>query len=142
MAGQVAYALLCADRVADERDVRQVQALDERMEIVGQGIEIIAGARIVGAAVAATIESDAGKSALRQCDHLRLPGVGIQRPGVSEDDRSAGAPATVEEFSAVMRGEIGQCSSPCVLFWYGAGGMRFAGPYLCDRQSALSITWR
>ena len=57
--------------------VLQVERFDQRRQIVGIGVHIIAGPRLAGAAMAATIMGDAAIAALGQKEHLVLPGIRV-----------------------------------------------------------------
>jgi hypothetical protein len=76
--------------------------LQQRIEIVGERIEVVAASGIVRAAVTTTIIGDAADSALRKLDHLGLPDIGIHCPCVHEYDRRTVAPLPVKQTGTIV----------------------------------------
>ena len=85
VAADVAGDFAAAGGVADVDRVLQVERLDQRREVVGVGVHVVAVPRLAGAAMAAAVVRDAAVAACGQEDHLVFPGVGAQRPAVAED---------------------------------------------------------
>ena len=102
VAADVARDLAAARRVADVDRVLQVERFDERREVVGVGVHVVAVPGLARAAVAAAVVRDAAVAVRRQEDHLVFPGVGAQRPAVAEDDRLPAAPVLVVDLRAVF----------------------------------------
>jgi hypothetical protein len=65
----------------------EVELLDQRSEVIGIGVEIIAVPRLARAAVPATIVGDASVTARSQKEHLVFESVSGERPAVAEDHR-------------------------------------------------------
>ena len=105
VAADVARHLAAAGRVADVDGVLQIERFDQRREIVGVGVHVVAVPGLARAAVAAAVVGDAAVAVRRQEEHLVLPGVGAQRPAVAEDDGLPGAPVLVVDLRAVFRGD-------------------------------------
>ena len=99
----------------DQHDVAQVQRLDQRRQIVGIGVHVVAAPRLAGSPVPAPIVGDGAEAVRGHEEHLRFPAVGVQRPAVAEDDRLPGAPVLVVDpvpsFTTIV--SLMLCS-PCV----------------------------
>src|SRR5262249_48086266 len=67
------------------------------------GVHVVAGPGLAGPAVPATVVGDAAVAATAEEQHLVLPGVGAQRPAVTEDDGLSRAPVLVVDLRAVLR---------------------------------------
>jgi hypothetical protein len=80
----------------------EIQLSHEFGKVVGVGVHIVAGPRLAGTAVAATVVGDAPVSVLRQKEHLVFKGVRVERPAVTEDDRLTGSPVLVIDLGAVF----------------------------------------
>ncbi|EGJ73767.1 putative bromoperoxidase [Streptomyces sp. Tu6071] len=103
VAADVAGEFAAAHRVRDERDVTQVELRDEVVQVVGEGVEVVAVEDRRRAAVAAPVVRDAPVAGVGDRLELVLPGVTAQRPPVDEDDRAALAPVLVEDLDSVTR---------------------------------------
>jgi hypothetical protein len=90
-----------AGRVPDVDRVLEIERGDERRQIVGVGIHLIAAPRLTRASVAAAVMSDAAVATRREKDHLVFPGIGRQRPAVTEDDRLSRPPVLVINLGAI-----------------------------------------
>ena len=102
MAADIAGDFAAAGRVADVDRVLQVERFDERREIVGVGVHVVAVPGLARAAVAAAVMGDAAIAAGGQEEHLVLEGVRAQRPAVAEDDGLSAAPVLVIDLRAVF----------------------------------------
>src|SRR5438874_1946307 len=89
--------------MADMHRVSQVQRLDERREIVGISIQIVAVPGLAGAAVAAAVMRDAAVALRGQEEHLVLECVGAERPAMAENDRLPRSPILEIDLRAVVR---------------------------------------
>ena len=94
---EIAHDLTATHGIADERCVPHTGLLDHSGEIVGKGIEIVAGGRLRRAAEAAAIVGDDAEAGLRERGGLKVPDVGVQRPGMGHDDGAAGAARVLDE---------------------------------------------
>src|SRR6266545_686275 len=103
MPRQIAGDLATADRVADQRDLAQVELCQQRREVIGQRVELIAAPGIIRAAVAAPVVCDAAQTLLRQRRHLVLPHVAANRPAARKHHRPPGAPIAIVKARAIAR---------------------------------------
>ena len=95
VAADVASDFAAAGGVADVDRVLQVERFDERRQVVGVGVHVVAVPGLARSAVAAAVVGDAAIAVGGQKDHLVFPGVGAQRPAVAEDDGLPAAPVLV-----------------------------------------------
>jgi hypothetical protein len=101
VAGEVAQGFLAAERVTDEGDIVQAEVVDDVGQIVGEGVDVVAGGGPVRPAVTPAVIEHAAVPGVRQRRDLIGPLVGSQAPGVSEDDRRAAAPLGHEQAHAI-----------------------------------------
>src|SRR5450759_3038884 len=87
--------------MADQGCFSQVQPFKQFRQVVSVGIHVVASPRLAGPAMSATIMSNASIAVGGQEDHLRLPGVRVERPAMTEDDGLARAPVLVVDLCAV-----------------------------------------
>ena len=87
--------LAAAGGVADEGEVAEVERVDQAGEVVGVGVHLVAVPGLAGAAVAAPVVGDRAVAVLGEEQRGGLPGVGVQRPAVAEDDRRAVVPQSL-----------------------------------------------
>ena len=97
VAADVAGDFAAAGGVADVDRVLQVERFDQRREVVGVGVHVVAVPGLARPAMAAAVMRDAAVAARGQKHHLVFPGVGAQRPAVAEDDGLSRAPVLVVE---------------------------------------------
>ena len=64
---------------------------DEFVQILGEGVVVIAGGGLAGFAESAAIVGDDAMAGLKQGRNLLFPGRAAQRISVNQDDRLAGA---------------------------------------------------
>jgi hypothetical protein len=105
VATDVARDLATSRREADQDDIPKIERADERREVIGVGVHLVAVPGLTGAAVAAAVVSDAAQAVGRQREHLRFPAVRVQRPSVAEHHGATGSPVLVEDAHAVVRGD-------------------------------------
>jgi len=103
MTPDVARHLAAAGGMADQHRIVQIELLDDRSEIVGVGVHVVAVPGLARAAMAAPVVRDRAVTMGRDEHQLVVPRVGVQRPTMTEDDRLAGSPVLVEQFGAVSR---------------------------------------
>ena len=77
--------------------VLQVERFDERREVVGVGVHVVAVPGLARSAMAAAVMGDAAVSAGGQKEHLVFQGVRAQRPAMAEDHGLSAAPVLVVE---------------------------------------------
>src|SRR5215468_3126246 len=83
--------------------VPQVECGDERGEVVGIRVQIVAVPGLARTPMAAAVMGNAAVAARGQKEHLVFPGVRAQRPAVAEDDGLSTAPVLVIDLRAVLR---------------------------------------
>ncbi len=105
MPADVARHLTGAGRVADVNGIVEIEFLDKSREIVGIGVDVIAGPWLAGSPVTASIVRNAPVPPIGEEHHLVFPRVAIQWRAVAEDDRLASPPVLEEDFGAVADGD-------------------------------------
>jgi hypothetical protein len=81
----VARHFSAARRVPDVNCVAEIELLDERREVVGISVHIIALPGLVGAPVSTAIVCNTPVASRPQKEHLIFEGVRTQRPAMAED---------------------------------------------------------
>src|SRR5688572_7649781 len=76
--------LTAASRMADHRDVLEIERFEERLEVVGVRVHVVSARGLSRTSVPAAIMSNGSETVLRKEEHLRIPSVGIQRPTMGE----------------------------------------------------------
>jgi hypothetical protein len=89
--------------MTDMDRVLQVERRDERREVVGITLHVVAVPGLAGAAVAAAVMGDAAVALSGQEDHLVFEGVRAERPAVAEHHRLSTAPILIIDWRAVCR---------------------------------------
>src|SRR5262249_40429552 len=102
VARDVADDLAATRRVPDVDGVLQVERFDERREVVGVRIEVVAVPGLARATVAAAVGRDAPVAARSEEEHLVLERVRAERPAVAEDDGLTGSPVVVVDGRTVL----------------------------------------
>ena len=105
MATDVAGHLAAAGGMADQHGVMQIERFDERRQIVGVGVHVVAVPGLAGSAMAATVMGNGAIAMGGHEEQLVVPGVGIERPAVAEDDGLPRAPVLVKDRGAVLGGD-------------------------------------
>ncbi len=101
MPADVAGQLTAAHRVRDQGDVPQVEVGEQVVQVVGEGVEVVAVVDGGGAAVASAVVCDTAKACVGDGLQLVLPGIAVQGPAVDEDDRASAPPVLVEDLHTV-----------------------------------------
>src|SRR5690606_14423798 len=70
-------------------------------EVIGVVVHVVAVVGLGGAAVPPPVVSDPAEPCVRHRLELAVPGVGVERPTVAEDDRGTRTPVLVEDLDAV-----------------------------------------
>src|SRR5712692_7130270 len=83
--------------------VLQVERFNQRREVVGVGVHLVAIPGLAGPSMAAAVMRDAAVSAVGQKQHLVFPGVRAQGPAMAENYRLSLAPVFIVDFRAVFR---------------------------------------
>ena len=78
--------------MSDQREVQEFERVDQRGDIVGESIEVIAAGGLVGTAMAAPMEPDAAESFIRDMRSSDRPTLGAAAQAVT----TASAPACAE----------------------------------------------
>ena len=73
--------------MADVDGVAQVEVLDDRGDVGGIVVHVVAVADLARSAVAAPVMGDDAIALLEEVEHLGIPVVAAQRPAMMEDDR-------------------------------------------------------
>src|ERR1700722_11263044 len=122
MPGDVAYRLAARHRMGDEGEAGQIEVFDERRDVVGERVEVVAAGGLIGAAVTAPVEADAAEAFVREGGRLVVPHSAIAAEAAQEQDRAAFSPLAPEESSAVFRRDEGHGICPLLkTVWGGAG---------------------
>ena len=106
MAAKITDYFTTAHGEADEGSVAEVKRGQKIGEIVCEGVVVISLEGLGGAAETPAIIGDDAIAIGGEEAGLILPGIGVKGPPVDEDDRHAGSPILVEDFSSILRGEI------------------------------------
>ncbi len=104
VAADVASHLAAAGGMADQHRVVQIKCVDERRQVVGVVVQVVAVPGLAGSATAATVMRDGAIAPGGQEERLVVPGIGIERPAMAEDDGLARAPVLVKNRRAVPGG--------------------------------------
>ena len=83
--------------MADQHNVAQVELVEYRGEVVCVGIHVVAGPGLSRPAVAAPVVGNRAVAMRRHERQLVIPGVGIERPAMAEDDGLPRPPILIEE---------------------------------------------
>src|SRR5262249_51464910 len=121
--------LAATSRVADVDGVRQVERLDQRSEIVGIRVEVVAVPRLARTTVPAAMVRNAAEAVRRKVVHLILERLRAERPAVAEDHRLPASPVVVVDLRPILRCDRAHPWSPFLR-------MRRFVRRLCDRVLA------
>ncbi len=102
VAADIAGDFAAARGVADMDRVLQVERFDERREVVGVGVHVVAVPGLARAPMAAAVMGDAAISAGSQKEHLVFKGIRAERPAMAEDHGLSAAPVLVIDLRAVF----------------------------------------
>jgi len=83
---EVACDLAAAHREADQNDVVQVEVLEERVQVGGEGVVVVADGRLARAAEPTSVVADHAVPGGEQLALLALPRVPVQRVAVDQND--------------------------------------------------------
>src|SRR5437899_8196782 len=116
VAADIAGNFAAACGVADMDRVLQVERFNERREVVGVDVHLVAIPGLAGPSMAAAVMRDAAISAVGQKQHLVFPGVRAQGPAMAENYRLSLAPVLIVDLRAVFRPDRRHECSPLFLF--------------------------
>src|SRR5579863_2014104 len=115
MARDVAGQLPASRRMPHQYCAAKIESIDELIQIVGPGVNIVAGTRLIGIAVTPPIVGDRTVPLSVEKQHLCFPRRAGQRPAVRENDRRSGAPITVVNRSTVTGSDPRHGLSPLLI---------------------------
>ncbi len=140
VATDVAGHLAAAGGMADKHRVVQIECFDECREIVGVGVHVVAFPRLARTAMAATVMSN--RTIAMGCyeDQLVVPGIGIERPTVAEDDGLPRAPVLIKDRGTVLCGDGASAHSMYSSFQNHNETPHIADHMECDRRTAATAT--
>jgi hypothetical protein len=78
--------------VADQDRVLEVERFDQRVEVIGVRVDVVAVPGLVRSSVPPAVVGDGAVALRGHGDELVVPGVGVERPAVAEDHGLAPAP--------------------------------------------------
>src|SRR6202041_3065868 len=93
----------------------KIKRFDELIQIVGPGVDIVAGSRLIGIAVTPPVMGDSTVTLVIEKQHLRFPRRTGQRPAVRENDGRSRAPVTIVDRSTVTGSDLGHGISPSLV---------------------------
>src|SRR5579859_2431807 len=108
--------------VVNKDDILQAEPIQHSSKIIGEGVEIVAAARVIGARMTAPVKGHAAPSPLGKVHHRSVPPIGGEPPGRYEDDEAAGAPiakmdhgsiAGLDHRGGARSGNLGLCGLHC-----------------------------
>src|SRR5262244_212766 len=99
----VACHFAAARGVTKQRGILQIKRFDERCQIVGVAVHVVAEPCLAGAAMTTPIMRDHPKTVLGQKMHLAVPCIGTERPSVGKRYDRALAPVFVVDCRAILR---------------------------------------
>src|SRR5580698_1466820 len=105
MARDVTGQFPTSRRMPNQYCAAKIKRLDELIQIVGPGVDIVAGPRLIGIAVTPPIMGDSTVTLAIEKQHLRFPRRTGQRPAVREHDGWSRAPVTIVDRGTVTGGD-------------------------------------
>src|ERR1700723_140796 len=112
MARDVAGQFPPSRRMPNQYCAAKIKRVDEFIQIVGPGVDIVAGSRLIGIAVTPPVMRDGTVTVAIEKQHLRSPRRPGQRPAGRENDRRSRAPVTIVDRSTVTGSDLGHGVSP------------------------------
>src|SRR3989442_596852 len=104
VAADVAGHLAAAGGMAHQHRVVQIERVEERRQVVGVVVQVVAVPGLAGSSTATTVMGDGAIAPGGHEESLVVPGIGSERPAVAEDDGLARAPVLVKNRGAVPGG--------------------------------------
>src|SRR5271156_979336 len=115
MARDVAGQFPTSRRMPNQYCAAKIKRIDELIQIVGPGVDIVAGSRLIGIAVTPPVMGDSAVTLVIEKQHLCFPRRTGQRPAVRENDRRSRAPVTIVNRSTVTGSDLGHRISPSLI---------------------------
>src|SRR5271156_689572 len=115
MARNIAGQFPTSRRMPNQRCPAKIKRVDELIQIVGPGVDIVAGSRLIGIAVTPPVMGDSTVTVVIEQQHLGFPPRTGQRPAVRENDRRSRAPVTIVDRSSVTGSDLGHGISPSLV---------------------------
>src|ERR1700722_17047413 len=115
MARDVAGQFPPSRRMPNQYCAAKIKRVDELIQVVGPGVDIVAGSRLIGIAVAPPVMGNSTVTLAIEKQHLRFPCRTGQWPAVRKNDRRPRAPVTIVDRSTVTGGDLGHGISPSLV---------------------------
>src|ERR1700729_2550329 len=112
MARDVAGQFSTSRRMPNQYCAAKIKRVDELIQIVSPGVDIVAQSRLIGIAVTPPVMGDSTVTLAIEEQHLRFPRRAGQRPAVRENDRRSGPPVAIVDRSAVTGSDLWHGNSP------------------------------
>jgi hypothetical protein len=87
--------------VPGQGNAGEIEPVEQRGQVIGESVEFVSLAGVIGPAVPPAVVGDGAESALCEVQHLVLPHVTAHQHAVDEHDRAPGAPVSVEQLGPV-----------------------------------------
>ncbi len=140
VAADISGHLAATGGMADQHRVFQIERVDERREIVGVVVHVVAVPGLARSSTAATVMGDGAIAMGGHEDQLVVPGVGIERPAMAEDDRLPRAPVLVKDRGTILCGDCARTHSRHSSFQDHNETPHVADHMECDRRTASPAT--
>src|SRR6202789_4680502 len=101
MARDVAGQFPTSRRMPHQYSAAKIKRVDELIQIVGPGVDIVTGSRLIGIAVTPPVMGDRTVTLGIEKQHLRFPRRTGQRPAVRKNDRRSRAPVPIVDTTPV-----------------------------------------
>src|SRR5580698_3740632 len=102
MARDVTGQFPTSRRMPNQYCAAKIKRVDELIQVVGPGVDIVAGSWLIGIAVTPPVMRDSAVTLVIEKQHLRFPRRTGQRPAVRKNDWRSRAPVTIVDCSTVM----------------------------------------
>src|ERR1700735_3538702 len=101
MHAQIAHHLPARHGMADQGELGQIKLFDQRGDILGEGIEVVAMRGLIRTAMTAAVKADAAKSLFCQGSELIIPHFRRAAKTVQKQQRRTLPPLPPEELRSV-----------------------------------------
>src|SRR5580704_250187 len=99
----------------DQYRAAKIERVDEGVQIVRPGVNIVAGSGLIGIAVTPPVMGDGTVTLGVEKQHLCFPRRASQWPAVGENDRRSGAPVTIVDPGTVAGSDLRHGISPSLI---------------------------
>src|SRR6202042_3253897 len=117
VARDIAGQFSTSRRMPNQYCAAKIKRVDELIQIVSPGVDIVAGSRLIGIAVPPPVMGDGTVTLVIEKQHLRFPRRTGQRPAVRENDRRSRAPVTIVDRGTVTGSDLGHGVFPSLVEW-------------------------